>query len=420
MSYLAHVVAIKNIKPHSNADRLQLWECFDSQVIIDLSVKEWDIGLYFPVDGCLSKEFAQKNDLIRRKNKDWTTAWWMFDENCRVRAQSFRKERSEWFWIPIKSIDYITHSAQEWDAFDAFEWHEICHKYINPNTLNAQKTQERKVKRGEALCFHKHVDTENIKYNWDELNQGDLITITSKLHGTSQRSGWCYESPERSWIDKLFWRNKPWFQFLIGSRNVIISDDKPDGFYSTDFRFKAAEPFKAWRKWEVFYYEIVWYEPTGTPIMWTVTVKWLDKDTQKVVKEAGMSEEMTYHYSCNQWEFATYVYRIVQYTDEWEEIELSWNQIKKRCREIGVNHVPETIATHVFQEADGKEYIKHIIQCHGDWPCKIGKTHWSEWLVIRVDSRTGKTYYYKAKNFIFLCLEWVIKDSWVVDAEESA
>jgi len=49
--YEAYVTTLKNVKKHSNADRLQVAECFGNQVIIDLSFKEGDIGVYFPVDG---------------------------------------------------------------------------------------------------------------------------------------------------------------------------------------------------------------------------------------------------------------------------------------------------------------------------------------------------------------------------------
>ena len=54
--YEAYITTLKNVKKHSNADRLQVAECFGNQVIIDLSYKEGDTGIYFPTDGKLGQE----------------------------------------------------------------------------------------------------------------------------------------------------------------------------------------------------------------------------------------------------------------------------------------------------------------------------------------------------------------------------
>ena len=35
-----------------------------------MSYKEGDIGIYFPTDGKLGKEFAEVNDLVRRKDEN--------------------------------------------------------------------------------------------------------------------------------------------------------------------------------------------------------------------------------------------------------------------------------------------------------------------------------------------------------------
>lgn len=58
MAYCAYVTALKNVRKHPNADKLLLAECFGNTVCVDLSYSEGDIGIYFPIDGQLSEEFA--------------------------------------------------------------------------------------------------------------------------------------------------------------------------------------------------------------------------------------------------------------------------------------------------------------------------------------------------------------------------
>lgn len=70
--YNAFVTRIKNLRKHSNADRLLCGECFGNTVIVGLDTQPDELGVYFPVDGQLGVEFAQKNDLLRRKMRTGT------------------------------------------------------------------------------------------------------------------------------------------------------------------------------------------------------------------------------------------------------------------------------------------------------------------------------------------------------------
>ena len=51
MAYVGYVTVLKNVRKHSNADRLQVGECFGNQVIVSLDYKEGQMGIYFPVRG---------------------------------------------------------------------------------------------------------------------------------------------------------------------------------------------------------------------------------------------------------------------------------------------------------------------------------------------------------------------------------
>lgn len=65
--YNAYVTKLKNVRPHSNADRMLLADCFGNTICVGLDAKDGDIGIYFPTDGQLSVEYAEKNNLVRKK-----------------------------------------------------------------------------------------------------------------------------------------------------------------------------------------------------------------------------------------------------------------------------------------------------------------------------------------------------------------
>ena len=68
--YCGYVTKLKNVRPHSNADRLVLADVFDSTVIVGANSKEGDIVLYFPADSQLSIAYCEFNNLIRKKDEN--------------------------------------------------------------------------------------------------------------------------------------------------------------------------------------------------------------------------------------------------------------------------------------------------------------------------------------------------------------
>jgi len=69
LSYNAYVTKIKNVKKHSNADKLNVGECFGNQVIVSLETLEDTMGVYFPTDGQLGVEYCEINNLVRKKDE---------------------------------------------------------------------------------------------------------------------------------------------------------------------------------------------------------------------------------------------------------------------------------------------------------------------------------------------------------------
>ena len=66
-NYAAIVVEIKTLVTLENCDNVQAAIILGNQVIVDKSVKIGDVGLYFPLECQLSKEYLSVNNLYRKK-----------------------------------------------------------------------------------------------------------------------------------------------------------------------------------------------------------------------------------------------------------------------------------------------------------------------------------------------------------------
>ena len=131
--YNAFVTRIKNLRKHSNADRLLCGECFGNTVIVGLDTQPDELGVYFPVDGQLGVEFAQKNDLLRRKDENGNPAGGYLDpEKRNIKALKLRGEKSDGLFMPLSSLADFTDISQlkEGDTITQLNGVTICEKYI--------------------------------------------------------------------------------------------------------------------------------------------------------------------------------------------------------------------------------------------------------------------------------------------------
>lgn len=131
--YAAYVTRIKNLRKHSNADRLLCGECFGNTVIVGLDTKPEELGVYFPVDGKLGTEYAVKNDLLRRKDENGRPAGGYLDpEKRNIKALKLRGEKSDGLFMPLSSLSEFTDIAKlcEGDVITILNGVTICEKYI--------------------------------------------------------------------------------------------------------------------------------------------------------------------------------------------------------------------------------------------------------------------------------------------------
>jgi hypothetical protein len=428
MSYNAYITSLKGLKKHSNADRLMVGTCFDNQVIVGLDTEEDELGIYFPTDGKLSLEFLEANNLIAKKDPvtgERTGGY--FDEKGRVRTQKFRGEKSDGFFCPLEYLKYTgvkLDSLKAGAMFTEINKHLICEKYITQATRSSTQSQgkKRKYMFKETIqypVFHEHKDTDQLAYNWNQLKVGQVLIITSKMHGTSQRSSYSIMEKYSKFANiinfifkKKLIKAKTSWNYICGTRRVTLKDlTRQTGYYSDEsFRQTAHNNFLGkLQKGETVYYEVVGYVSENTSIMPKVNNEKLGKD---FVKQYG--KETVFSYGCLPGQSEVYVYRMSISNEDGFEIDYDWETVKRRCEEMAIKFVPEYIK--VIYDGD-EEALKTKIEELVTGSDPVGKNHIKEGVVVRIDGCKWKAF--KAKSFEFKCLEGLIKDTEVVDIEEA-
>jgi hypothetical protein len=446
MSYTAIVTKLTNVRPHPNADRVLLATCNGNQVVVGLDCVEGTHGIYFASDGQLSHEFCRANNLYREKtmNKLPEEKGGMFDANRRVRAQRFRGEISDGFWVPLSHLSFITsnYCFTEGFEFDSVEGIPICSKYVNPATEKvARENATKKAKNAKtSVMFKEHFDTAHFGKYLNVFDKGQLIHITEKLHGTSGRIGYVQVDRDLNWIEKLAKRfgvsveEREW-RYMNGTRRVVLEESSGTQFHDPSIRDRALALFKGnLRKGETVYFEIVGFESTGAAIMPPADTKGLnDKEFTK-----RFGEKMYYSYGCEPASSDTtkqsdvYVYRITLTNEDGQTIDYTWPDVVKRCNEMGVKFVPhiETVKLdeiELYLNGGSREEmpidalrsaLEVIVNEYGKGPSLVDNRHIREGVCVRIDGGL-QNQTFKFKSFEFKVLEGIVKDSGVVDAEEA-
>jgi len=419
MAYCAYITAITNIRKHSNADRLNVGQCFGNNVIVSLETKEGEVGVYFPVDGQLGVEYATKNNLLRLKNPDGSNSGGYLEPDKRnIKALKLRGEQSDGLFMPLKSLESFVdvNTLKVGDSITVLNGVVICEKYIPRSTNNSTVTRDQgKKKVGKAPkivveypTFEEHIDTAQLAYNKHAFKAGDFCEITLKMHGTSGRTGYLPKETTRRMPRFLRFfgigdkKNRD-YDYVTGTRRVVLKNYN-NGFYGDDsFREKYHNAFKGkLHKGETAYYEIVGYVNDSTPIMGRCSnAKLNDKN---FVKMYGPTT--TFSYGCEAGQNEMYIYRMTMTNDDGDVVEYPYSLIKSRADQMGMKVVPLLDQFFYTNEEDLMARVETL--CDG--PDPVGLTHVREGVVVRIENRE-KFSAYKNKGFNFKVLEGLIKET---------
>lgn len=459
--HCGYVVRVEKLRPHTNADKLQIATFFGNDTCVSLDTKFDEIGIYFPSDLQLSEEFCVEHHLCRKKPDGTPDSGYLEPDKRNIKAIKLRGEKSDGIFMPLSCLVYTGVNLDDinvGDTITVVNGHEICKKYIprgrnrtNPAKGKGNKTRKKHVPI--APLFTEHADTEQLAYNIGTFKPGDEIEITLKMHGTSQRTGYLpvlkgYRAINRiyqyaldamlsgkdigSWTRKIAERAlesaTPIYDwgYVSGTRRTVL-DDWDGGFYGSNaFRKQHHDKFVGkLHKGEEIYYEVVGFTDNGTSIMGKGNNKKLGKD---FVKQYG--EETVFSYGCEPTgkigvgiteekvpQSDLYVYRMTMTNEDGDVVEYSPDFMRYRCEQMGVKCVPEFIHEFIPNEEwldehfmSAGEYALRVAEEYYDGTDPIGKTHVREGVVMRIVNRP-KFCAYKHKNYSFKMLEGLIKET---------
>ena len=418
--YCAYITTISDIRKHSNADRLQCATVFGNNVIVDMSYNIGDKIIYFPVDGQLGKEFAEENNLIRKKDENGNNVGGYLDpEKRNIIALKLRGEKSDGLILPIEVLSKYTDisTLSNGEQITILNGHEICKKYIpriqqRTAKVHTSKTKKSKKDLKENVTypfFIEHIDTAQLAYNQSAFKPGDICYITLKVHGTSARTMNAIEITRRKrnkLIKKVFHipdKESKKYKYISGTRRTTLRN-YIGGYYGDNaFREKYHNLFKdKLPKGVEIFYEIVGWVNENTTIMGKCSnSKIKDKEFSK-----QYGKETIFSYGCNVGENDCYVYRMRMTNEDGYAVELPWEQVQIECEKMGVKCVP---TFEKFTYTTWEDLMQRVEKYY-DGADPIGKTHVREGVVVRIDNRPSFTAY-KHKNFSFKCLEGIIKDN---------
>lgn len=428
-NYLAKIVKLGQAVKHPNADKLQGFVIDFNRVWTDMSYKEGNVVVYFPLECQLNPELLSYLNLYQHSelNQDKEKKGY-FTDSGRVKAIKLRGEPSEgivltmqciyeWlnFKTGVKNIDY--HFNLQFDSFDDI-W--ICKKYVPKFTKQQGEPNQQKSKNKVKITsligegqFHLHRNTPKLKDNLHQIQPDDIISITDKWHGTSAVFSNVIVKRQLSWFEKfLLWcgiKIQTEKYGLVYSSRTVVKD--VDGIKQAEGRFYNVDIWGVVNKelegkilkGITLYGEIVGYLPTGK----------------------GIQGQYDYGCSIGQHEFR--VYRITSTNPDGLVTEYSWQMIKDYCEKYGLLHVPEFYYGKASYFEKGVDYEKpfdeqlldHLTVRYLEQDCKVCKNKVpAEGIVVRVEK--GDCNAYKLKSFRFLHeVESPTNDSNILNIEDA-
>ena len=409
MAYFGLVTKLQNVRKDENSDRLYLADCFNEGVIVGPDMYTGQLILYLPTDGEIERWFGNEFCLFR-KNEDGTSQGGYIENNCHIRAIKLRGNQSSGVVIALDKV-YEKFGDQGWkdgDKVNTINDKEFCRKYIpkrKTGSIGQGKTPY-KGRKAEGITypeFSMHTDTEQLAYNLDKFRPGDILNMTLKMHGTSQRSMNTYAELPNGFFRRLFHMKKRTKQaYVLGTRRCVVTENS-QGYYGNDqFRMPHHEKIRPFveENMEVFY-EVVGYYGSGdadTIMPIADNKKINDKD---FVKKYG--SRTIFSYGCEPGQSEMYVYRI---TSENGAKEWTPDEITEWCKKAGVKRVP---IVEDFEFTTVEDLQNRINKYFEDLTDPIGLTHIKEGVVIRIVNRRTFTAY-KSKTYEFKVLEGIIKE----------
>lgn len=426
-NYVCSVVQIDKVFDIEGAGRIKRVVVFGNNVVVQNTVKEGDIMLYFVSGTELNEEYCFKNNLFEKSESNYDqTKRGFINSKRRVKAIKLRGVISDGMLMPLNSLSPFLeqgsiNSLKVGDEFTTINGNVLCKKYIvkikqTPGQGNSEKNKG-KVKKFDRLVenqFYLHGDTSNLRKNMHNIHPDSVIGISYKKHGCSAVFANILTKKQLNWKEKLAKRFgvpvvEEVYDIIYSSRKVIknknINPEHGGGFYGEDiWGIVAKEVGHLIPKNYTLYGEILGYTPSGSYI------------------------QKNYDYGCQEGEHKFYVYKISVVNPDGQVIFLSDPQIEEFCEKVGLRFKDT-----VIYQGKAKDMYPNIILDH-EWRDKflarlekeyneknccmcVNKVP-EEGIILRVDKLESYEAY-KLKSKRFLLHESEEQEKEVVNIEDS-
>ncbi len=248
-TYKVPLTTIREVFPHPNAEKLEYVKCYDYNVIVQKDkYKVGDVVIYVPIDSLLPQYL--ENILFPPDAK-------IKLHNHRIKQIKIRGHYSQGMVIDPKDILLPDRFELEEDLSTFLH----ITKYEPPTPHYQEGLVRKRDKPLENPYLHKYGGLDNFKWYPDLFEEGELVSVTEKIHGSNIRFGDVPFVANTFWkkVQKFFGLN-PTHEWCYGSNNVQLQARKGyKGFYGTDVYGKVLEKYDARNKvknGQVYYGEI--------------------------------------------------------------------------------------------------------------------------------------------------------------------
>lgn len=422
-NYTAQVINLPAKVPVDGLDNLVQVTYLGNNCLVQKNTDPSGMYLFFPAGSVLDPGFLANNNLYRHahNNMDPSKSGF-FEDSGRVKAIRFKGVISTGFIIPVASLGYLIDPSELkiGDSFTGINEKPVCAKFVRKQRGFSEKGKVEKFDI-ETLVASKfapeHTDTRQLLKHSDRLSPDSRVTITHKLHGTSIRIFHTRTKRKLGFFEKIIRIMGAKIQdyeysYLVGSRRVIKSNNFKSihnpHFYKEDIWTKVAQNTL---EGKLYKGESIYGEVVGTDY-------------------AGGAIQLDYTYGLPGPKL--FIYRITQINPEGIEVDLSWEQVKQRAAQIGIDTVPELftgklkdlLQEHkvVLQQTESPDLLPALEELFYnkllDQPSVLDHLVVEEGFVIRQETYPKVTAF-KIKSRKFLLHESKQQDKDVADMEEA-
>lgn len=385
------------LTPIEGSRNLQLAHYGGLPFAVGKECNEDDLYVVFMPDGQLGKVFAEHHDLVDRgTDANGKRLGGYFGKNLKVRSIRLMggTVTSVGVVMPLSCLEPWgdTSGLKEGDEVDNFNSLDVAHKFEIATKFNVKSL---KINQPVLMGFPLHPDTKQFYLNSHRIEVGDLLVVTEKLDGTSGRFGYLPTLRKLNWLERLLAYfvkiEKYEYCYVAGSRTQV----RNNGVWAEIGKRLEGRLLPG----ETLYGEIVGY------------------DGQKPIQKRG-GVPFTYGQAPGTCEF--YVYNIRHTLPNGYGYNLSWNQLKMRCDEMGIKHVPEMQTPRYGSQwvfSGDKNMLEQDVFAITDGTSLLG-SHIREGVCVRVEHTKGY-FTLKSKSQTFYALEDKSKNAGEQDMEEA-